>query len=92
MEVVKFFSFKTEGIYYRPLSVQLVTFLARGIFGLRPAWFHLIGLILHLLAVAVVYKLIKKTGLSMPALDYFLWSEGQKVQGLYHHLTKTTAY
>ena len=60
MEVVKFFSFKTEGIYYRPLSVQLVTFLARGIFGLRPAWFHLIGLILHLLAVAVVYKLIKK--------------------------------
>jgi len=42
--------------------------------------------------VYAVAELIKKTGVAMTVLDYFLWTEGQKVKELKHHLTKTTAY
>lgn len=45
--------------------------------------------------VATVYavcELMRLTGLIMPALDHFLWTEGQKVKHLNHHLTPTTAY
>lgn len=58
--IIDFFKFKTGGIYYRPLSVQLVTFITRSIFGLRPFWFHLIALGFHLGATLVIKKIIDK--------------------------------
>ena len=45
------------------------------------------------IATAVaISELMKISGLIMPALDHWLWREGQKIQQLKHHLTPTTAY
>ena len=59
-ELINFFNFKTTGIYYRPVSVQLITFVAKAVFGLRPFWFHLTALGFHLGATLVVKKIIDK--------------------------------
>ena len=58
--VLDFFRFRAEGIYYRPLSIQLVTWLTRSVFGLRPFWFHIIALAGHVGAAFVVKKMIHK--------------------------------
>lgn len=42
--------------------------------------------------VFAVCELLKKTKLTMMEIDYFLWSEGRKIQTVNHHLTPTTAY
>lgn len=58
--IIDFFKFKTGGIYYRPVSVQLVTFITRSIFDLRPFWFHAIALVMHLGASLAVYRLLTR--------------------------------
>src|SRR3989338_4119033 len=58
--IIDFFKFKTEGIYYRPLSVQFITWLAKTIFGLRPGWWHLVALVMHFGATVTVKKIIDK--------------------------------
>ena len=42
--------------------------------------------------IYVINQLQQLTGLTMPALDFFFWSEGQKVKSRHHHLCPTTAY
>ena len=42
--------------------------------------------------VFAVCELLKRTKLTMMEIDYFLWSEGRKIQTPQHHLTPTTAY
>src|SRR3989338_4989311 len=59
-DIINFFKFKTEGIYYRPLSVQFITWLARTIFGLRPGWWHAVAVVMHLWATITVKKIIDK--------------------------------
>lgn len=58
--IIDFFKFSTGGIYYRPLSVQLVTFITRSIFGLRPFWFHAVTLVMHLGASLAAYRLLTR--------------------------------
>jgi len=59
-DVGQFFVPVDSGIFYRPLSVQIYTFISRSIFGLNPYGFHLIALSFHLGSVALVYLLLKK--------------------------------
>ncbi|OGY15675.1 MAG: hypothetical protein A2784_03165 [Candidatus Chisholmbacteria bacterium RIFCSPHIGHO2_01_FULL_48_12] len=59
-EVINFFKFKTEGIYYRPVSVQLITWLTKGVFGLRPFWFHAAAVLMHFWTTVTVKKIIDK--------------------------------
>ncbi len=59
-DIIDFFKFKTGGIYYRPLSVQLVTFITRSIFDLRPFWFHAVALVMHLGVWLAVYRLLTR--------------------------------
>lgn len=42
--------------------------------------------------VFAVCELLKRTRLTMLAIDHFLWSEGRKIKNVQHHLTPTTAY
>ena len=42
--------------------------------------------------IFAVCELLKRTKLTMMEIDYFLWSEGRKIQTPQHHLTPTTAY
>jgi hypothetical protein len=58
--IINFFNLKTTGIYYRPLSVQLITLIARAIFGLRPGWFHAVAVVMHFGATVTVKKIIDK--------------------------------
>lgn len=59
-DLVGFFGPDKAGIYYRPISVQLITWVSRAIFGLRPIWFHALALSLHVGTALVVFKLLRR--------------------------------
>lgn len=61
--VSDFFSFfvpVNTGIFYRPLSIQIFTWISRMIFGLNPFGYHAVALVFHLANVFLVYKILKK--------------------------------
>ncbi len=53
-----FFRFNGAG-NYRPLSQETFFWLGQTFFGLRPAAFHLVSLLCHLLASILVYRLLR---------------------------------
>ena len=57
--LLKFFT-DNSAIYYRPLGIQLAYWLQQRIFGPQPIYFHLFGLLVHLLNTFLVYALIAK--------------------------------
>lgn len=57
-DVLRFFLPLKTSIFYRPLSVQLVTWVMRSIFGLNPFAFHLLALLIHLVNSLLIYKLL----------------------------------
>jgi tetratricopeptide (TPR) repeat protein len=60
-----FLGARGESTYYRPL-VMLTLLVERVLFGPRPAAFHLVNILLHALAVVLVYRLGRR-----------LWPEGR---------------
>lgn len=54
-----FFSFRTDIIYWRPLSMPLFFAFAKSIFGLNAFGFHLISFSIFLLLILSVYKLFQ---------------------------------
>ena len=59
-DFLRFFVPVSTGIFYRPLSVQIYTWLSRLLFGLNPLGFHLLALGFHLFNTYLVYLLFKK--------------------------------
>ncbi len=57
-DIGKFFIPIKEGIFYRPLSVQIYTWFSNIIFGLHPMGWHFLALIFHFLNIFLVYKLL----------------------------------
>jgi hypothetical protein len=53
---------------YRPLSDETLFWAGQKIFGLRPLGFHLISVALHLLASALVYRLLRMFLPPLPSL------------------------
>src|SRR3990167_9048037 len=59
-DVWKFFIPVKTAIFYRPLSVQLSTWLFVYIFNLKFFWFHAVALTMHVVNVVLVYKLLSR--------------------------------
>lgn len=59
-EFLNLFKPVLSGIYFRPISIQLYTFLSSKLFGLNPIGFHAIALGIHLINISLVYLLLKK--------------------------------
>lgn len=57
-DLASFFLFRTDIIYWRPLSMPLLFSLSYKAFGLNPVGFHLIGFSIFIILIACVYKLI----------------------------------
>lgn len=55
--LASFFSFRTDIIYWRPLSMPILFALVQSIFGTNPTAFHLIALLFHLVNIVLVYFL-----------------------------------
>ncbi len=62
-----FFRFNPAGTY-RPLSQETFFWLGQRIFGMWPPGFHLISLAAHLLAVVLLYALLRRLCGRLPAL------------------------
>lgn len=54
---LSFFNFRTDIIYYRPLSMPLLFWIAGKIFALQSIGFHSIGFAIFFSLIAAVYKL-----------------------------------
>lgn len=73
--LLSFFSFRTDIIYWRPLSMPIFFALAKSLFGLSPFGYHLIAFIFHLVNITLVYFLMIELKFKK-ALAYFaalLW-------------------
>ena len=57
---LSFFSFRTDIIYWRPLSMPIFFALAKLLFGLNPFGFHLVALIFHFINIVLVYQLFRQ--------------------------------
>ncbi len=57
-EIWGFFVPVQTAIFYRPISIQLTTWLMRTLFGLQPFWFHLLALFVHTVNIWLVFKLL----------------------------------
>lgn len=61
---LSFFQFRTDIIYWRPLSMPLFFALGNYLFNLNPLGFHLIAFTFHLSNTVLVYLLIRALNLS----------------------------
>lgn len=61
---ISFFEFRTDIIYWRPLTMPTFFALGKEIFGLNPTGFHLIVFIFHFINATLVYRLFKVLKLS----------------------------
>lgn len=73
-----FFSFRSDIVYWRPLSIPLYFWLSNKFFNLNPLGFHLVAFMLFFLLIFAVYKLFlilfedKRIGISIVIL-YSIW-------------------
>src|SRR3989338_7267540 len=75
-EFLSFFTFRTDIIYWRPLSMPIFFWINYKIFGLNPLGFHLVSFSIFLLLLVSIYKLflilLEKRSISL--LGTFLYS------------------
>ncbi|MBI2010417.1 MAG: hypothetical protein HYS86_04570 [Candidatus Chisholmbacteria bacterium] len=57
-DIVNFFRPPTSAIFYRPLSIQLYTFVGQLLFGTNPFGYHVVALVTHLANVYLVFRLL----------------------------------
>lgn len=62
--ILSFFKFRQDIIYWRPLSMPLYFFLSYKAFGLNSSLYHLVTMIILITLLVVVYKLFKYLSLS----------------------------
>lgn len=58
-DLASFFSFRTDIIYWRPLSMPLLFAAANFLFGLKPLGFHLLAFAFYFALIIAVYKLFQ---------------------------------
>ena len=58
-DLASFFQFRTDIIYWRPLSMPLFFAVNKTLFGLNPFRFHLVAFFLFFLLIIVIYFLFK---------------------------------
>lgn len=68
--LLSLFSFRTDIIYWRPLSMPIFFALSKSLFGLNPLGYHLIAFIFHLVNIILVYFLMRQLKLKK-TLAYF---------------------
>ncbi len=56
-DLKSFFEFRTDIIYWRPLSMPLFFWFGKNLFGLNPFGFHLISFIFHLINIMLLGRL-----------------------------------
>ncbi|MDO8487436.1 MAG: hypothetical protein Q7S45_04030 [Candidatus Curtissbacteria bacterium] len=65
-----FFSFRTDIIYWRPLSMPIFFFIGKQLFGLNPLGFHILAFLIHFINIILVYLLIRQLKFEK-TLSYF---------------------
>jgi len=62
ISILNFFSFKNSHLYgfYRPLSINIYSYMGQKIFGLNYKLFHVFNFFLFFLNIVLIYKLLKK--------------------------------
>lgn len=78
-DFASFFSFRTDIIYWRPLSMPILFGLVKSLFGLNPTAFHLFALSIFFVLIVAVYRLflllkISRKSAIIGAFLYGTWS------------------
>ncbi|MEX2028051.1 MAG: hypothetical protein WD988_00945 [Candidatus Curtissbacteria bacterium] len=70
-----YFSFRTDIIYWRPLTMPIFFAIGKGLFGLNPLGFHLIAFTFHCINICLVYLLMRQLHLKQVAALFaaFIW-------------------
>ncbi len=73
--LLSFFSFRTDIIYWRPLSMPIFFWIGKNLFGLNPIGFHLLAFSFHCLNIFLVYILMKQLKLKefTSVFAAFIW-------------------
>lgn len=67
---LSFFSFRTDIIYWRPLSMPVFFFIGKQLFGLNPVGFHILAFLIHFANIVLVYLLARQLKFKK-TLSYF---------------------
>lgn len=73
--LLSFFSFRTDIIYWRPLSMPVFFFIGKQFFGLNPLGFHILAFLVHFVNIVLVYLLMKqlKFKKTLSYFSAFIW-------------------
>lgn len=72
--LLSFFSFRTDIIYWRPLSMPIFFFIGKQLFGLNPVGFHILAFLIHFINIILVYLLIRhKFEKTLSYFAAFIW-------------------
>ncbi len=73
--LLSFFSFRTDIIYWRPLSMPFFFALSKSLFGLNPFGFHVLALLFHFTNILLVYLFARLLKFKKPTAIFcaFIW-------------------
>lgn len=75
-DVASFFKFRTDIIYWRPLSMPIFFAISKWFFGLSPFGFHTMAFLFHFINIGLVYILFRTLRISkrMSLISSFLYA------------------
>lgn len=73
--LLSYFSFRTDIIYWRPLTMPIFFAIGKTVFGLNPLGFHLVAFVFHCINICLVYLLARKFKLKQRTAFFaaFIW-------------------